>query len=158
MKTDQLEAPLQINIMTKIKAFVSLMKLRLSSLVVLSAFFGFFMAKGDINSLAMYSLLSGGLLITGSSNGFNQLLEIKTDTLMSRTKSRPLPVQIISKIEAIIFCIIIGALGLFLLYTINYYSSVASSVGAAKATACRSSSSRASITILSRSEATRRIC
>ena len=122
MKTDQLEAPLQINIMTKIKAFVSLMKLRLSSLVVLSAFFGFFMAKGDLNSLAMYSLLLGGVLITGSSNGFNQLLEIKTDTLMSRTKSRPLPVQIISKIEAIIFCVIIGALGLFLLYTINYKS------------------------------------
>ena len=122
MKTDQLEAPLQINIMTKVKAFVSLMKLRLSSLVVLSAFFGFFMAKGDLNSLAMYSLLLGGLLITGSSNGFNQLLEIKTDTLMSRTKSRPLPVQIISKIEAIIFCVIIGALGLFLLYTINYKS------------------------------------
>ena len=70
----------------------------------------------------MDSLLFGGLLITGSSNGFNQILEIKTDTLMSRTKSRPLPVQIISKIEAIIFCAIIGTLGLFLLYTINYKS------------------------------------
>ena len=122
MKTDQLETPLQVNIMTKPKAFVSLMKLRLSSLVVLSAFFGFLMAKGDLNSLSMYSLLFGGLLITGSSNGFNQILEIKTDTLMSRTKSRPLPVQIISKIEAIIFCAIIGTLGLFLLYTINYKS------------------------------------
>ena len=122
MKTDQLETPLQVNIMTKPKAFVSLMKLRLSSLVVLSAFFGFLMAKGDLNSLSMYSLLLGGLLITGSSNGFNQILEIKTDTLMSRTKSRPLPVQIISKIEAIIFCAITGALGLFLLYTINHKS------------------------------------
>ena len=122
MKTDQLETPIQVNIMTKSKAFVSLMKLRLSSLVVLSAFFGFLMAKGDLNSLSMYSLLLGGLLITGSSNGFNQILEIKTDTLMSRTKSRPLPVQIISKIEAIIFCAIIGTLGLFLLYTINYKS------------------------------------
>ncbi|MDC2981952.1 heme o synthase [Bacteroidota bacterium] len=122
MKIDQLETPLQVNIMTKPKAFVSLMKLRLSSLVVLSAFFGFLMAKGDLNSLSMYSLLLGGLLITGSSNGFNQILEIKTDTLMSRTKSRPLPIQIISKIEAIIFCAIIGTLGLFLLYTINYKS------------------------------------
>ena len=122
MKTDQLETPLQVNIMTKLKAFVSLMKLRLSSLVVFSAFFGFFIAKGDLNSLAMYSLLLGGLLITGSSNGFNQLLEIKTDALMSRTKDRPLPVSIISKIEAIIFCMMTGALGLFLLYTINYKS------------------------------------
>ena len=52
MKTDQLETPLQVNIMTKPKAFVSLMKLRLSSLVVLSAFFGFLMAKGDLNSLS----------------------------------------------------------------------------------------------------------
>ena len=97
MKTDQLEAPLQVNIMTKIKAFVSLMKLRLSSLVVLSAFFGFFMAKGDLNSLAMYSLLLGGLLITGSSNGFNQLLEIKTDSMMSRTKVVHYPFRLSAK-------------------------------------------------------------
>ena len=45
MKTDQLETPLQVNIMTKPKAFVSLMKLRLSSLVVLSAFSGFLWLK-----------------------------------------------------------------------------------------------------------------
>ena len=60
------------------------MKLRLSSLVVLSAFLGYFMAKGDLFSWNLCHLLLGGLLITGSSNGFNQLLEVNTDLLMKQ--------------------------------------------------------------------------
>ena len=48
MKANHLESSLEVNFLTKPKAFVSLMKLRLSSLVVLSAFFGYLMAKGDL--------------------------------------------------------------------------------------------------------------
>ena len=83
MKVNHLESSLEVNFLSKIKALVALMKLRLSSLVVLSAFFGYFMAKGDLSSWSLCHLLLGGLLITGSSNGFNQLLEINTDLLMS---------------------------------------------------------------------------
>ncbi len=122
MKANHLESSLEINFLSKIKALVALMKLRLSSLVVLSAFFGYFMAKGDLTSWSLCHLLLGGLLITGSSNGFNQLLEIKTDLLMKRTINRPLPSKVLSKLEAILFSSIIGFIGLWLLYLVNYKS------------------------------------
>ena len=117
-----MESSLEVNFLSKIKALVALMKLRLSSLVVLSAFFGYFMAKGDLSSWSLCHLLLGGLLITGSSNGFNQLLEINTDLLMKRTINRPLPSKVLSKLEAILFSSIIGFIGLWLLYLVNYKS------------------------------------
>ena len=122
MKANHLESSLEVNFLSKIKAIVALMKLRLSSLVVLSAFFGYFMAKGDLSSWSLCHLLLGGLLITGSSNGFNQLLEINTDLLMKRTINRPLPSKVLSKLEAILFSSIIGFVGLWLLYLVNYKS------------------------------------
>jgi protoheme IX farnesyltransferase len=96
------------------------MKLRLSSLVVMSAFFGYLLAGGTIYSVDFVFLIIGGILITGSANGFNQIIEIKTDELMLRTQTRPLPSGILSKIEAFIFCFIVGTLGLYLLFEINF--------------------------------------
>ena len=122
MKANHLESSLEVNFLSKIKALVALMKLRLSSLVVLSAFFGYFMAKGDLSSWNLCHLLLGGLLITGSSNGFNQLLEVNTDLLMKRTINRPLPSKVLSNLEAILFSSIIGFVGLWLLYLVNYKS------------------------------------
>ena len=122
MKVNHLEPSLEVNFLSKIKALIALMKLRLSSLVVLSAFFGYFIAKGDLTSWSLCHLLLGGLLITGSSNGFNQILEINTDILMKRTMNRPLPSKLLSKMEAITFSVIIGLIGLSLLYLVNYKS------------------------------------
>lgn len=103
----------------KIRGFIALLKLRLSSLVVMSAFFGFLLADGDLSSYVFLNLILGGILITGSSNGFNQIIEYKTDKLMSRTSNRPLPTKVLSITEALSFCIITGFLGLYLLASIN---------------------------------------
>ena len=106
----------------KIRAFIALLKLRLTSLVVMSAFFGFLLADGNLSSYAFFNLILGGILITGSSNGFNQIIEHKTDELMSRTFSRPLPSKVLSIVEALVFCIItelwgyISLLGLILVH------------------------------------------
>ena len=109
----------EISFFTKIKGYVSLLKLRLSSLVVMSAFFGFLLAGGDLNSATFVKLIVGGILITGSSNGFNQIIEAKTDSLMSRTSFRPLPSKILNAFEAVLFCSSIGFTGLYLLLEIN---------------------------------------
>ena len=109
----------EISFFTKIKGYVSLLKLRLSSLVVMSAFFGFLLAGGDLNSTTFIRLIVGGILITGSSNGFNQIIEAKTDALMSRTSFRPLPSKILNTFEAVLFCSSIGFTGLYLLLEIN---------------------------------------
>ena len=109
---------------SKFNGYKDLMKLRLSSLVVLSAFFGYYIAGGDVKSLELIYLLAGGVLITGSSNGFNQIWEKDSDKLMERTKNRPLPTQVLSLKEAVFFNLIIGLLGLYLLYSINLKSVV----------------------------------
>jgi len=85
----------------------------------MSAFFGFLLADGDLSSYVFLNLILGGILITGSSNGFNQIIEYKTDELMSRTSNRPLPTKVLSITEALSFCIITGFLGLYLLASIN---------------------------------------
>ena len=106
----------------KIRGYIALLKLRLSSLVVMSAFFGFLLADGNLTSYTFLNLILGGVLITGSSNGFNQIIEHKTDELMSRTLSRPLPCKVLNISEALTFCIITGVLGLYLLASINFSS------------------------------------
>ena len=95
------------------------MKLRLSSLVVMSAFFGFVIAGGDLLTYDFLCLILGGIFVTGSANGFNQVIESSSDEKMKRTQSRPLPLNILTKTEALIFCVSIGLSGLYLLSLIN---------------------------------------
>ena len=64
-------------------------------------------------------LIMGGLFVTGSANGFNQIIERKHDKLMTRTCSRPLPMGNLIISQALIFSILLGLLGLFLLNFIN---------------------------------------
>ena len=78
-----------LSFLAKSKGYVALLKLRLSSLVVMSAFFGYLLAGGDLESIIFLKLIIGGVFITGSSNGFNQIIEAKTDALMSEHHSDP---------------------------------------------------------------------
>lgn len=64
-------------------------------------------------------LIMGGFFVTGSANGFNQILERNYDKLMDRTCSRPLPMGNLSINQALVFSILLGFLGLFLLNFIN---------------------------------------
>ena len=111
-----------LSFLAKSKGYVALLKLRLSSLVVMSAFFGYLLAGGDLESIIFLKLIVGGVFITGSSNGFNQIIEAKTDALMSRTSLRPIPSKILNSFEAILFCSFIGVIGLYLLSKINMNS------------------------------------
>ena len=64
-------------------------------------------------------LIIGGILVTGSANGFNQILEKDYDKLMLRTLNRPLPKNNLTIFQAIFFSTIIGCLGLYLLNLIH---------------------------------------
>jgi protoheme IX farnesyltransferase len=88
----------------------------------MSAFFGFLLADGNLLTEDFALLILGGILITGASNGFNQIIESKTDELMSRTQNRPLPNKILKKQEALIFCLSIGFVGSYFLWLINFKS------------------------------------
>src|SRR5882672_7627126 len=91
----------------KIRAYVELLKVRLSLLVAFSCAFGYGLAtKGNVNWVTLTMLTFGGFLLSGASGCINQIIERDFDKLMSRTMRRPLPTGRISVNEAIIFSII----------------------------------------------------
>ena len=101
----------------KAKAFYELMKPRLSFLVVFSSGFGYMLASPiSENILSFVMFLVGGFLISGSSVTINQIVEKEFDTVMNRTKNRPIPSHKITKEEARIFSIITGFLGIAIIY------------------------------------------
>jgi protoheme IX farnesyltransferase len=106
----------QTNLMSKITAYIQLMKLRLSALVVFSAFIGFLLGtSGDVEWLKLLMLSLGGLLVTGSANAFNQVIEKDLDKLMDRTAGRPLPQARVTPGEAIIVAAASGIIGSLIL-------------------------------------------
>ena len=106
----------------RISDYIALTKLRLALLVVFSAGAGYAMGPGALDWKVILYLIAGGFLVTGSSNGFNQIIERDLDKLMNRTKTRPLPAGRISVLESVIFSAVIGIAGLTMLWLINPYT------------------------------------
>lgn len=107
----------------KLLDYAQLVKLRLSLLVVFSASMSYLWAVNrNIDFVTIWLLSVGGFLITGASNIFNQILEIKSDALMKRTSERPLPSYRLEVREAIILGMIFSVMGIFLLSKINLLS------------------------------------
>lgn len=102
----------------RLKEYTLLAKPRLSFLIVISAVTGYFM-QDEIILKEILILISGGFLVTGSSNGFNQIIERDLDKLMKRTQSRPLVKGTITVKEAYIVSIVWGIAGLALLSLLN---------------------------------------
>jgi heme o synthase len=101
------------------KAFLELLKVRLSLLVAFSCGFGYLLASGG--SVDWYKLLiltAGGFLLSGASVGINQIIEKDFDKLMTRTQARPLPagrlnVQEATSFVMLVFSVSIALLGIY---------------------------------------------
>jgi protoheme IX farnesyltransferase len=101
----------------KLADYAAFIKLRLASLVVFSAILGFLIVtKGNTDWVKVAWLTLAGFLVTGSANGFNQIIEKETDKIMDRTKMRPLPQERMSIPEATILASAIGIIGLLILW------------------------------------------
>lgn len=105
----------------RISPFIQFTKFRLSFLVVISALSGYLFVGGG-NAAIIVKLLLGGFLITAASNGVNQLLEMKQDALMNRTKNRPLVTGVLSVRNGILISIACLISGAVLLGSINQNS------------------------------------
>ena len=106
--------------MKKVKDYLQLMKLSLSIMVVFSSVISFLLTQGSeqyvMNRWTMIFLLFvGGMLVTGSANAINQVVEKDTDAMMKRTASRPVASGRMSVAEGWAFAIITGAAGVFIL-------------------------------------------
>jgi heme o synthase len=109
----------------KVVAYALFIKLRLATLVVISAVLGYLLAAPSVSWFNLIILIVGGFLVTGSSNGFNQILERNFDKLMKRTESRPLVTGKMSLTEAIVLASLCGVVGVFLLwYFLNPLSGI----------------------------------
>lgn len=118
-------APNTLELKQKLRDYSQLTKMRLATLVVFSAAMAFMTAPGEVDFVKMGWLVLGGFLVTGSANGFNQVMERELDKLMDRTKSRPLPSIRMGVNEALLVCIITGVVGVFILW---YYTNLASAI------------------------------
>ena len=107
----------------RLREYVILTKFRLSFLVVFSAFLSYLLT-GKNSGFDILMLVIGGFLVTGSSNGFNQVLEREFDKLMKRTQNRPLVKGTLSVTESIVVSVLMGAVGLYCLYLLNPLSAV----------------------------------
>ena len=106
----------------RIKDIAALFKIRLGFFVELSAILGWFMAVDTIDLNALLLLSIGGYLLTGASNGLNQIIETRVDGLMARTSNRPLPTGRMSAREAWVYSILAASIGLFCLFSLNALS------------------------------------
>jgi len=108
--------------MKKIKDYLQLVKLSLSIMVVFSSVISYLLAPKVVayNWGMIILLFAGGMLVTGSANAINQVVEKDTDALMKRTANRPVAAGRMGVAEGWAFAVITGALGVFILG--NYFN------------------------------------
>ena len=102
-----------------IKDIGTLYKLRLGFFVVMSSVLGWFMGVESIDIKTMLLLTVGGYLLTGASNGLNQIFERENDSQMERTKNRPLPSGRMTVKQALLWSILAGIIGIGCLCQLN---------------------------------------
>ncbi|WP_421976433.1 heme o synthase [Roseivirga seohaensis] len=101
----------------KAKAYLELVKMRLSLLVAFSSAFGYTLAMGgNVDWTQLILLFIGGFLVSGASCTVNQVTEKEYDAMMKRTQNRPLPTNRLTKNEALTFAAIVAVAGILVLY------------------------------------------
>ena len=104
-----------------------LMKPRVMSLVVFTAFVGYFVGLSDnidplnpiLATIGIFAIAIGA----GASGALNQWYERDIDSIMKRTKNRPIPSKRIEPSEALTFGIILSFISVIILgLAINWFS------------------------------------
>jgi protoheme IX farnesyltransferase len=114
-----------LNIAGKVKDYMMLIKFSLSFMVVFSAVISYLLAPKvvEFDWLHIILLFIGGMLVTGSANAVNQVVEKDTDAMMMRTSKRPVAAGRMQPAEGWAFAIITIAAGVFILgYFFNWLS------------------------------------
>jgi heme o synthase len=105
-----------------IAGYISLMKLRVVELLLVTTVPALFLAADGMPKLSItLATLIGGTLAAGSANTFNMVIESDSDKLMARTSSRPIVTGQISKRSALIFASLIGLASLLIFSIFTTY-------------------------------------
>jgi len=93
----------------KAKAYVELLKLKLTLAVVFSGVFGYCLAADAVVWWHIAAFVIASISITGAANIINQIIEKDSDRLMKRTATRPLPTNRLTVSEAAGFAFVLFA-------------------------------------------------
>jgi len=99
--------------------FKEITKAKLAVSVVFSAIAGYLLGADEIRLAPILLLTFGGYCMVGASNAYNQVIERKLDSLMLRTRNRPIPSGRISVPMAMTIAIVLTLAGILQLYLLN---------------------------------------
>jgi len=102
---------------SRVLAFVELMKPELTSLSVLTALCGYYLATaGFFDVWGFLHLAIGTALLGGGAGALNEYIEREYDALMKRTERRPIPSGRVAAGDGLVFGILAAALGVLQLF------------------------------------------
>jgi len=105
-----------VKVKQKFKDYYLLMKFTLSFTVVFSSVVCYLLAPGiSFDLISVLLLFVGGMLVTGSANAINQIVEKDTDALMQRTIKRPIASGRMSTNEGWAFAFFSAVVGVLIL-------------------------------------------
>ncbi|MBZ4041791.1 heme o synthase [Flavobacterium hibisci] len=107
--------------------FKEITKAGLAISVLFSSIAGYLLGVNNENPFqwsVLAVLMVGGYCMVGASNAFNQVIEKDIDSLMDRTKNRPVPSGRMSPKVALLVASLLTITGIVLLYTINAKSAM----------------------------------
>ena len=128
MQQETVKQSSSFKIASKLQDYKQLIKFNLSFMVVFSAVISYLLAPKvtvyDWGSIVLFFV--GGMLVTGSANAINQVVEKDTDAMMKRTAKRPIASGRMSVNEGWAFSIITGVAGVIMLWHFNFLTAALS--------------------------------
>ena len=87
-----------------VRAYVELAKPRILVMVLVSAMLGFFLAGGGLHAFpVLMAFLVGTAMVSGGAAALNHCVEREPDSLMERTRMRPIPAGVIALGDGFLF-------------------------------------------------------
>ena len=102
------KAPLRGRFAARLPGFVALMKPRVMSLAVFTAFVGLAIAPGHLDPLLAFVAIGTIAAGAGAAGVLNMWCDADIDAVMARTARRPIPRGEISRAEALVFGLILS--------------------------------------------------
>src|SRR5580692_11743967 len=117
-----MKQPSSLKFAGKLQDYKLLIKFNLSFMVVFSSLISYLLAPKvmEYDWAAIGLFFIGGMLVTGSANAINQIVEKDTDALMKRTANRPVASGRMSTEEAWTFAVLAGVGGVLILSHFNW--------------------------------------
>jgi protoheme IX farnesyltransferase len=128
MQQETVRQSSSFKVASKLQDYKLLIKFNLSFMVVFSAVISYLLAPKVIEYdwVSIVLFFVGGMLVTGSANTINQVLEKDTDALMKRTANRPIANGRMSINEGWTFAAISGVAGSLMLWHFNFLTAALS--------------------------------